>query len=105
MRQWVKVARIHGQSAFEAHELHVRSLRTCGVLLIELLERTPLSPDGRQRRENLAHLPAGKRLYVPRDTLAGLGISGQDSSNMQRIGRLPNAEFEARINALRDVGR
>jgi hypothetical protein len=97
LRQWIKVARIRGQAAFQAHELHLRSLRTCGQLLIALVEPEPLGSQNGQPRANLAHLP--------RHTLSTLGISGQDSSHWQRIARLSDGEFETRLEALRAAGR
>src|SRR5262245_20137367 len=35
IRQWVRVARLRGQVAVEAGELHVRAQRGCGELLLE----------------------------------------------------------------------
>lgn len=108
LRAYVQAARLGKSVADQAAELRLRAERRAGLELIRLLDAQALAPASRyNRRKNVAHLQRSEteRLHLPRNTLRGLGIRGQDSSRWQLLGRLPEQEFETRLTAYREAGR
>lgn len=107
LRSYARTARLSKEVADEAAELRLRAERKVGELLIQLVESKPLAPTRSRPRANRAGLPypPRRRLNVPRDLLASLGIRHPDSSNWQLVARIPEPEFEQRLAATRAAGR
>lgn len=80
---WVRIARLRGEVAIEAGELHVRAQRRLGELL---------------RDHQVA---TGRR----RVTFATYGVSTKHSSRSQLIARIPAPEFDQRMAACRSAGK
>jgi hypothetical protein len=91
--------------ANQAAETRLRAERRCGAILIELTARAGPSTMPAARRRTRPDLPEGTRLSLPPRTLEKLGISPRDSSRFQLLSRIPDAEFEERLEATRAAGR
>jgi hypothetical protein len=96
----VRAAHLSHDTAFEAGEVHVRAVRRVGELLLEVIATagtTEYHHPGEARRQAFTSLPKG--------TLREYGLTPKVSSESQLIARLPEPEFEARLDALRAAGR
>jgi hypothetical protein len=95
------VARLGAEVAFEAGELHVRANRRVGELLLEVIahagETTYHHGRDEPRTQPFSSLPKG--------ALAEYGLTPKLSSQAQLVAKVPSAEFEQRVQALRSAGR
>jgi hypothetical protein len=78
-----------------ATELRMRSERRAGVLLLEAKEKGLAATHGGSRS------PDGILNFA---TLKELGLTARESMAWQRIARIPDKEFEARLRKLRETG-
>jgi hypothetical protein len=100
LRAYAASARMGLQVANSAIELKLRAERRCGCILNGMIAAAgPVTAGARCGR------PAHVRNVLPRRTLAELGLSGKESSRMQLLSKLGDAEFELRVSAAKEAGR
>lgn len=100
LKEWARVARLGADVSFQAGELYVRATRETGLLLLELTNEAGVTT---------YHHPGGPRTQpfttLPKGTLAEYGLTPKLSSESQSIAKLPDREFELRLEGLRQAGR